>query len=237
MKKLMTIGIPSNERLRQDVQPALEASIGLRETRSGKLECDIQGCNVVSLKLSDMIRFLVRDKITLGLLSDDKANEWNGMRGKQRLSAGFRMMIDQPPVFSVLAREEDEQLITDLLQAAPSSIRAFTSYPSTVAAASVAETGWKPGFKITQLDGQVESFLRNGLYDEPAIAYDLVRSGRTAEKYDLSKLRPRIPGLPTGKPQLPGFWSRKIGTDSGVNVPSVLDEIKERLAGSIEIVE
>jgi ATP phosphoribosyltransferase len=226
----ITLGIPTNTRLREDVQPILEEAIGLREGKMGRLTSDLKDCDIVSLKISDMIRLLLEDVIQLALISDDKGIESVAAceEGNPQIYPQFSIAVSDPPQMKMLARKEEAEEIERLMFAGGAGIdRAFTSYPETLRRVMA-----EPLFEIRALDGQVESFLRNELFEGPAIAYDLVRSGGTADKYELVPICENLLGSDL---KLPSVWSCKRGYGSGGQANYKALELEAKISLCAEI--
>ena len=165
-----------------------------------------------------------------------------------------RMKIEKPAQLRYLAREEDALKFDEdfyfgnkkpYVNLPDEDLRsAVTSYPGNLRS-SLGELGFAPyggavrtkdynyAFNIKPVDGQVESYMRNGVYPNTIFAFDLVRSGKTAKNFGL---------VPVNKPVLtvyPSIWS---GGNIGAKKTDpyreeVLAEIKERLGKNIPLID
>lgn len=228
MNKLR-VAVPSNSNIKKDVDPILQEALSMKETRYGELDSNLENGELIRMRLTDAIRLLKAGEVDVALLSDDKTAEEIAKRRKigADLRREFAFSIPNPPKMSFLYRPEDEDLAREVYLGMENDLEfAFTSYPGLFRSRQMSLGADDPGDKVIKLDGQVESFLRNGMYEGPAVAYDLVRSGDTARKFGLKYREDYYPNTARDG-MLPGFWY--MGGEYQ-RLSSLLEELRMQLS-------
>jgi ATP phosphoribosyltransferase len=227
MNKLR-IAVPSNSNIKRDIDPILQEALSMKETRYCELNSNLENGELVRMRLTDAIRLLKAGEVDVALLSDDKTAEDIAKKRNavSNLRRAFALDIPNPPEMSFLYRPEDEDLVREVYLGIENDLEfAFTSYPALFRNRQVSLGADDPGDKVVKLDGQVESFLRNGMFDGPALAYDLVRSGDTAKKFGL-KFRT------AGQVMLPGIWYMQPEFS---RISDTLEELREKLGQTTKL--
>lgn len=93
--------------------------------------------------------------------------------------------------------------------------------------------------KINRVDGQVESYLRNGVFPNTVFAMDLVRSGQTAKRFGLVPIKEPILTAYPSVWTYPNVWSESLGKSRPADprAEDIVQEIKVRLAKNVPIEE
>jgi len=204
--KKMIVGIPSNGRMEEDCAPfsdalALEGGDGLYESPY------IPGVAFRKMRATDIARFLREGIYCLGILGDDTAVEAD-LDGNR--IASFKV---EPVTLSVIAREESPS--------PPAEGRIITSYPN--ATRKLIGSEYKQLAIDGQIAGKVESVVRYG--DVPNVwgAVDVVRTGDTLKRFNLT----RVDDLLTSRP---GIWrSPKLDPRTKNRVEDKIGKICEKI--------
>jgi len=243
------MGIPTNTRLRKDIDPILNDGLQMESATPGMFKSPfLEGVDIVEAKTTDLVRLLRERLIDMAFIADDIGFEetarimnlekqrellesatsngvfpleafekaeaegrlarWNdsnlfGLRDLQaeKIERCLGFDLVDSPVLRALVRKEDRELDprsapwAKLDTANPYAV--VTSYPELYkflsyyrSANSVEDLEYKipPTIKV---NGNVEAYLRNGVYPNAAIAVDLVQTGKTATENGLVALRNR----------------------------------------------
>ncbi len=225
-ENIVTLALPTEKRLKTDICNASETldieSINSAISRS-KI---IPELRIVEARCVDIVKMLRSGIVDLGIIGDDKAIESGGDKygfSSWPNSFGMRQMglkLDKPAEMRYLFRKEDCPMSPEDFYDGETLKSVVTPYPNCLSRAVYFE---KPGevlpfdlrdknilrallpSRVLQVDGQTEAYLRSELYSDLAFGFDLVRSGRTAEKYGL------IPSEKAVFVAYPGLWSANLG--------------------------
>ncbi|MFC1655389.1 hypothetical protein ACFL3C_00805 [Patescibacteria group bacterium] len=238
------VGIPKNTRLKEDVQPILNKALKLEDCNNGIWRSPfLDDTRFVEMKIADLIMALRRRFVDLALISDDKGLEEEAKpKNEERMERCFGLRIEKPPVMRALVREEDKDKMTDRIFGAYykepvySGEKAVTSYPELMRYYVRTKLGkLLQSCNIWKVDGQVESFMRNGVLPNTVLAYDIVRSGDTARKFGLVPVDADQTCDPAYK-AYPSFWrNERLLPYQKKYIQKVLPEIMLRLGSEVEI--
>lgn len=250
MKRQITIGIPKNTRLRQEIQPILSQSLSLTQSAPGMLISPyIEDAKFVELKITDLIKYLKNRFLDLVLISDaggldnvsmDLDQERN-TDNSDRIERCFGLKIENPAVLRTLVREEDrERMIARLLQdrrvRKPMYETAVSTYPFLMSYYfgkrfnKDISTG-----DIWQINGQVESFMRNGVIPKVNFAYDIVSTGETARKFGLETVDTCDEKADKGFRVYPSLWRKeKLLPYQEDTIGKILPQIRGKIMDVIE---
>ena len=219
--------------------------------------------NIVEIRQKDIVKLMREKVIDIGVFGDDVAREnlteWISITEPYKKDVlgvpVCRMKIENPAQLRYLAREEDALKFDEdfyfgnkkaYMNLADEDLRsAVTSYPKNLYisltqagfmycdGANVFTKDCNYAFTPQTVDGQVESYMRNGVYPNTVFAFDLVRSGKTAKNFGL---------VPVRKPVLtvyPAIWSGgKIGAEkTDPYREEVLKKIKARVKKNIALID
>lgn len=244
-ENIVTLALSTEKRLRTDMGNALEAIDIEAMTSAISRSKIIPELRIVEARCPDIAKMLRARVIDLGIIGDDKAIEiggdkygsssWPNRFGDRQ----FGLKLDDPAQMRYLFRKEDYPMKAGDEK---SSKRVVTPYPNCFSRAVYFE---KPGEvlpfdfsgsnlfrallpgRVLQVDGQTEAYLRSELYRDLAFGFDLVRSGKTAEKYGL------IPSERAAFAAYPGLWAassnKTMSFGSYMNLEPRVEDCVEKL--------
>lgn len=237
------IGIPSNTRIREQVYPVLDAALDLYQVDYCYRTDKVPEVKFVELRISDLIGLLRNDLLDVAIMGDDTGlEEVTGNRPDTdgRIKRIFGMQTPSPAKFNFLTRKENErdfcrELFEDYFPRG--YFTSVTSYPNLLRERLKRLETAKPKGRlnsvIKEVNGKVESYLRNGVYPDVQFAYDLVQTGQTAQKFNLSQ----IPD-PLNLEALPSFWCAEFantGLAQNLRIEDSMQRISELIAKVIPI--
>lgn len=223
------IGLPSNSRMRKDLEP-YEQALEIKRDGIRFTSPLIRGASFRGNPVADIARCLIAGVYQLGILGDDTAIENNLEKVEDQLGLPVSLAKDlviRPadkvfdfPVgetcMTLLVKPEMLKGITELYELLQSGYIA-TSYPNL--ARKIFSRKYKTFPLIYPLTGQVENFVANNDRGDIVGGYDIVRSGETAKKAGL------VPYLPTLISR-PGLWK----------TPQAANSDKEKLGDTIDLI-
>lgn len=243
-----TIGIPRNTRLKEDVQPILTTSLKLKRCQNGILRSPfIDDTKFVEMKIPDLIMALRKRFIDLALISDDKGLEeelstCQSQNEDGRIERCFGLRLENPPIMRALVREEEQDKMSERIfgpyykEPVYSGEKAVTSYPELMRYYFNEKLGkLLQRCNIWRVDGQVESFMKNGVLPNTVLAYDIVRSGDTARKFGLMPIDADQMS-DKGYRAYPSFW--RNGSPFAYQQESlqgILPDLMSRLGAEVDI--
>lgn len=227
------IAIPKNTRLREEVEPILKQGLALTQSEPGILRSRyVDDTIFVEMKICDMVQCLRSRMISLALISDAKGLEERATLtnytdrllkpdeksrkmtdGKIERIMGLR--IENPAVLRALVREEDREKMSERLYRQPNmEIPLYEKGVSTYPQLMEYYFRRRFGKNISQsdiclLNGQVESFMRNGVIPNVNLAYDIVGSGATARRFGLVPIDTEGTKGDKAYRVYPSFWRKE----------------------------
>lgn len=195
-------GIPKNSQLRKDCEPLIKA-LELRSAGMGNMRTDLfPDVLVRELRVQDIAQMIRAGTMDLGIICDDILQE-SAAGQKEGLDASNlkpdRLAIGELVDISLLIRREDRPLFDQPEGDQQSQGRSIISpYPNiTSLAQSRSGSSLRSMMKLRNAEirrvfGQTESILRAGDIPNALAAVDVVRSGKTAEEFDLMVYGPPI---------------------------------------------
>lgn len=198
------IGWPANSRLAEDCAPLRDA-LGLTGEKGRLTSPYVPGAVFRSVRVRDIAKFLRSGIYDLGILGDDTGSEMD-------LGISYRRFdVGAPTEFTFFVKEEERD------QQWPNPVgKVLTQYPNLARKLTDPITDGFDNFGNVEfsdeVDGQIESIVRNGDIPNVIGGMDIVRTGATMRSYGLVpvlRLLKSRPGL-WKKPQIPEAQKSQI---------------------------